>query len=554
MENTQVGPFLILKRLGSNRRQQVFQALQTEQNKEVALKFISIPPTVDWNQAVNKIHLEVRVLQKFRHPNLVRLYGAGVEGDKIFLAHKLIKGESLTTILARRGRLAPDLVVEIGRQVAELLQYLHEQEAMHGKLTPDKILIDEKNRVKVADLRLNRSRRKRWDDGKKRELDIAAYMAPEQFSEGATSKSDIYALGVILFEMLTGKLPYEPDTMGRMNRRKMEQAVPSVSQHVMNCPIWLERITCQMLSPLPRKRPHSARAVVLAFEEIKNIDTNRRASVMQVSGNFNPLTAGVDKTEADRLLGKKPKSRQIDERPFYERIPFLAGSFLLLIGIICFTLLPTSSVKLYQQAESMMNSADSSEWRRARSNLRTILDRGPDDAYHQEASDLYYESRRRTLVEQIEKGTVLWTQSPNTRKLAKAIKLQSQGQLDDAEIELQLLLKSVDPAGEEQHIATEARIRLLEISEARKLPTEIESLEKLIEKLLLANTADQNAKAVRRLTEIVNTFSGDKKYAEVIAMAKQARQQLEEQTKSIAPVGEPDDKANSTAQDNEPGS
>ena len=249
MENTRVGPFLIIKRLGNNRRQRVFQARQIEQEKEVALKFISVPPSVDWNKAVDKINLEVGVLQKLRHPNLVRLYGAGVADNNIFLAHELVAGESLTSILSRRGKLAPDLVVDIGRQIAELLQFLHQQDAMHAKLTTDKIIIDKNHHVKVADLRLNRSRRKRWDDGKKRELDIAAYMAPEQFGEGATHKSDIYSLGVILYEMLTGRLPYEPDTMGRMNRRKMEQAVPSVAAYTMNCPIWLDRITCQMLAP-----------------------------------------------------------------------------------------------------------------------------------------------------------------------------------------------------------------------------------------------------------------------------------------------------------------
>ncbi|MCH2181681.1 MAG: serine/threonine protein kinase [Mariniblastus sp.] len=553
MENTQVGPFLILKRLGTNRRQKVFQALQTEQQKKVALKFISIPPNVDWNQAVNKIELEVRVLQKFRHPNLVRLYGAGVEGDKIFLAHKLVKGESLTALLSRRGRLAPDLVVDIGRQVAELLQYLHQQEAMHGKLTPDKILIDKKNRVKVADLRLNRSRRKRWDDGQKRELDIAAYMAPEQFNEGATPKSDIYSLGVILYEMLTGKLPYEPDTMGRMNRRKMEQAAPSVSAHVMNCPIWLDRITCQMLSPSPRLRPHSAQAVVLAFEEIRKIDTNRRATVTQVSGHFNALTAGADKTEAHRLLGKKTKTQDADERPFYERVPFLAGSLLLLLAIICFALLPTSSLKLYQQAESMMNSPDSSQWRQARSNLSTIIDRGPDDAYFQEASDLYYESRRRTMMEQIQKGRALWAQSPNTKKLAEAISLQVQGDLDQAESEFEALVETVDPVGDERHIVMEARSRLVEIAETRQLPTEIAPLQQLIKKLAVASTADQVAESTRRLTEIVSTFSGQASYATVVDMAKQAIEQLQTPEESLETDGAVDD-ADSPGQDDQDGS
>ena len=157
MENTRVGPFLIIKRLGNNRRQRVFQARQIEQEKDVALKFISVPPSVDWNKAVDKINLEVGVLQKLRHPNLVRLYGAGVADNNIFLAHELVAGESLTSILSRRGKLAPDLVVDIGRQIAELLQFLHQQDAMHAKLTPDKIIIDKNHHVKVADLRLNRS-------------------------------------------------------------------------------------------------------------------------------------------------------------------------------------------------------------------------------------------------------------------------------------------------------------------------------------------------------------------------------------------------------------
>ena len=97
MENTRVGPFLIIKRLGNNRRQRVYQARQIKQEKDVALKFISVPPSVDWNKAVDKINLEVRVLQKLRHPNLVRIYGAGVADNNIFLAHELVAGESLTS-------------------------------------------------------------------------------------------------------------------------------------------------------------------------------------------------------------------------------------------------------------------------------------------------------------------------------------------------------------------------------------------------------------------------------------------------------------------------
>ena len=167
MENTRIGPFLIIKRLGTNRRQKVFHAQQVIQKRDVARKFISVPPTVTWNRAVDKINIEVDVLKQLTHPKLVQLHGAGVVDEKIFLAHELAPGESLTAMLSRRGRLAPDLVVEIGRQIAELLQFLHQQDVIHARLTPDKIIVDKNHKVKVADLRLNRSKRKRWDSGQK---------------------------------------------------------------------------------------------------------------------------------------------------------------------------------------------------------------------------------------------------------------------------------------------------------------------------------------------------------------------------------------------------
>ena len=326
MDKTQVGPFKILGRLGTNRRQQVYRARQVEQKRDVALKFISIPKNVPRATALDKINREVKFLQQLRHANLCQMYGAGVEDDKIFFASELIEGESLAAILSRRGRLAVDLAVDYAGQICDLLQYIHQHELIHAKLTPDKILIDKEGQVKISDLRINRSRKKRWDTGgSRRELDVAAYMAPEQLKEGATVKSDLYSLGVITYEMLTGKLPFSPDTLGRMNNRKIKEPVPSAAKVVMNCPVWLDQIVTQMLQPEPRSRPHTSKAVGLAFNEIKKIDRNKKAAVAQVSGGFNPLTAGRDKSEARKLLNrKKAKNKKENGIPFYERASFLA--------------------------------------------------------------------------------------------------------------------------------------------------------------------------------------------------------------------------------------
>ena len=266
MENTHVGPFLIIKKLGRSRRQRVYHARQTEQERDVALKFVSISPNVEWVEALDKIQREVNQLQKLKHKNLVEIYGAGVSDDnKIFFAIELVEGESLASVLSRRGKLTIDLVVEYGQQIAWALRYLHSLDLIHSKLTPEKILVTSDNQVKVSDLRLNRSNRRRWDATKQRELDMAAYMAPEQFSVGASQKSDFYSLGVILFEMLTGKLPYPLDTMSRMRQEKLNAPVPSVATHLLNCPVWLDKIVSQMLSPDPEKRPHSAHAISIGY-------------------------------------------------------------------------------------------------------------------------------------------------------------------------------------------------------------------------------------------------------------------------------------------------
>ena len=172
-------------------RDRVFHAVQESQDRDVVLKFITIPSSIEWTKAIDKIERETVELRKLRHDNLVRVYGVGVHEpeSRIFFATELIEGESLSSILARRGKLAPDLVVEYGHQIAEALKYIHNKEIIHSKLTPDKIMVTADHKVKVSDLRLNRAKKRRWDAARKRDLEIAAYMAPEQFEEGGTPVS-----------------------------------------------------------------------------------------------------------------------------------------------------------------------------------------------------------------------------------------------------------------------------------------------------------------------------------------------------------------------------
>ena len=474
VENTQVGPFHIHERLGS-RRQRVFRAHQVEQDIEVALKFIGLPKKAKRAEALKKIKIEVDLLRKLSHPNLVQIYGAGVEKDQIFFATQLVDGESLTALLSRRGKFAPDQVVDCGRQIASLLDYLHEQDIIHSKLTPDKLIFNSAGDIKVADLRLNRSRKRRWDSARQRELDIAAYMAPEQFNEGATPKSDIYSLGVIMYEMLTGKLPYEPDTLGRMALRKMNEEAPPVSSLLMNCPVWLDKVICQMVSPDPRQRPHTAKAVILAMDELRLIDETKKSSVSQVSGGFNPLTAGADKAEADHLLGNQKRGPRFS-LPAINSTIVMSVAFIAVLGVLLIALWPNSPTKNLAEARTLMASKDSADWREARGYLRKVIDAKQDGPLLLEAEELYIESRRRTLIQQAEHGRIHALQSPNAQKFIRAFQIQLEGKLDEVRADYQALVDSVDPNGKEKHIYLEAAARLQQLGEQKQAPSASETI------------------------------------------------------------------------------
>ena len=527
MENKRVGPFLILRRLGNNRRQRVFHARQVEQNRDVALKFVKIPSNIEWDSAIDKIDREVAQLQKLRHPNLVQVYGAGFEGEDVFFATELVGGESLAAILSRRGRLAPDQVVDYGRQICAVLQFLHEHDLIHSKLTPDKIMVCPDHKIKVTDFRLNRARRRRWDAPLRRDLELAAYMAPEQFTEGASEKSDFYSLGVILYEMLSGKLPYRPDTIARMHKNKVNAPVPSVATHVMNCPIWLNQTVTQMLDPDPRNRPHSAKAINIAFDEIKKIDATKKAAVSQMTSGFNPLTAGQDKTEARKLLGKNKKRKKQQTEPIYQAAWLQALVLLAVLGLATAITLPIvwpSEQQRIAQANKLIESDLSANWSEARDILEPIMN--SDSELSEIATESYFESRRKTLVFRAEKGKNTRVDSENEQKFAKAVALQMTGDDEDAADLFAELIKTVDPQGDERHVHAEASERYKSISKQFVWPTEpIELLEKIVE-TKEAKTESQLVEAQAMLGELTIKFAGEQKYKNVVEVAAERLREI----------------------------
>lgn len=538
MENTHVGPFLILKRLGTNRRQRVYHARQTEQQRDVALKFIKFPAKVSWQTALEKIKIEVKELQKLRHSNLVRIYGAGADDGRIFFASELVKGESLAALLARRGKLTPDLVVEYGRQISEVLSYLHGKNLIHSKLAPEKILVTPDHKIKVAGLRYNITGRRRWDQTKQREMDTAAYLAPEQFTDGATPRSDVYALGVILFEMLTGKLPYELDTMGRMAKKKKTQPAPSVADHIMNCPIWLDQIVTRMLEPEHKQRPHSAREVAFAFEEIKKIDATQKSAASQISGNFNPLTRGTDKTAAKRLLQKDEPDEGHWTESFFQSVPFLMGALAVVAALTIWLAMPMSTEEVIKKNRLQVNSNSPDQWRSASIAMKPLMDsQGP---FAGDAEKIYYDARQKMLVDLAKRGvsnSILQTEE--TQAFTAAYQLEIAGEEEKAQLRYLQLTQSVDPLGDQRHIFFESKQRFSQLSAQIRLPDSSEELMKLVATTVHAQSPQELDIAEKYLSKIFVKCAGVESLSAVAPIAQRQLQMIQKRKRKQTGENEP---------------
>ena len=475
MENSRIGPFQVLQRLGNSNRQKVFRAVQIEQNREVALKFIKLPPTIEKAKALSRIQRETKILKRMVHPNLVRVYGAGVERDNIFFAMELVEGETLSQILTRRGKLAWDLAVEYARQIAIVLEYIHSEEVIHLKLNPEKILIqDDDGAIKVTDLRLNRSRKRRWDHHNQKSLEVAAYLSPEQLSgEAGTGKSDFYSLGVMLFEMLTGRLPFAPETMSQLIKQKQTQSPPPVSDFNLDCPVWLEKIVAHLLHVDPARRPHSARAIVLALQEVQEIDSSGTGVAEKLTGSFNPLTAGLDKTEARKVLGFEPDKEptvSIFQRRWFQ-ISALVIPLILIAGIIGFILRPATDQQLYERATALVASERSSDWLKARADyLEPLMERGEDRPYFEKAKELEKTIKMQRMQLRIENHQ--WSRrndSQAQKRFFRGLEYEEELNYRRAATTMERLIRDIDPQGDEAYlleIVKEKEVQLLAAIEA----------------------------------------------------------------------------------------
>jgi hypothetical protein len=380
IDKSRLGPFLLEQRLGNQPVGSVYHAVHVQRRRAMAVRIVSQHLGVS-RTTVAEFAKEVEYLKTLEHRNVVQVYGGGVFDDEAYIAMELVKGQSLDELL-RRGPLPWETAIDYVSQACAGLEYAHQRGTVHENLTTAKLILSDDGQIKITDFRGSRLNQfDRWNDVPPRP-EVVAYLAPEQLAgdRSATAKTDLYSLGCILYELLTGHVPFSADHAAELREKQLTEVPPPIRAEVYDCPIWLEALVAQMLEKDPARRPHFASAVQVALDEIKE-KAAVGAGVVQhaVKGASSALRAPDGHSEVRRLLKPKTKKRPRQEWvPFYERAWFLASCAALVVALVTWAFWPASEEHLFAKAEALMQSDNPADWQAARENyIEPLLERFP---------------------------------------------------------------------------------------------------------------------------------------------------------------------------------
>jgi Protein kinase domain len=255
------GRYRLVSLLGRGGMGEVYRADDLTLDQTVALKFLPTGVAAD-SDRLAQFHAELRIARQVSHKNVCRLYDLGDHEGRRFLTMEYVDGEDLATLLRRIGRLPPDKAVDIARQLCAGIAAAHERGVLHRDLKPANVMIDGDGNVRITDFGLAVAA---GDVGASR-AGTPQYMAPEQLTGGAASvKSDLYALGLILFEMFTGKRVFEAKTFNELLSLHESRTLTNPSSVVRDLDPAIERVILRCLEHDPALRPGSALAVAAAL-------------------------------------------------------------------------------------------------------------------------------------------------------------------------------------------------------------------------------------------------------------------------------------------------
>lgn len=263
-----LGPYRIGEPLGRGGMGTVFSAVHEKTKQPVAVKLIS-DSVADESKFRRRFDAEIKSLQCLSHPGIVRIYGFGEEQGHLFYSMELVRGESLQKIVKREKQLEWQVTIDVGIQICAALKHAHDIGIIHRDLKPANLVVDEHWRIKLVDFGIA----KIFGDSNTvvgSLLGTADYMAPEQAtSKGITQRTDLYALGSVMYAMLAGRAPFTGKSVTQViNALQRDRPVP-IDLIRPDVPDELVELIHELLEKSPEDRPPTALAVMNRLKAMK---------------------------------------------------------------------------------------------------------------------------------------------------------------------------------------------------------------------------------------------------------------------------------------------
>jgi serine/threonine protein kinase/Tfp pilus assembly protein PilF len=319
--STFAGRYQIIEELGKGGMGRVYKVFDTDIKEKVALKLLK-PEIASDRETIERFSNELKYARKIRHKNVCGMYDLGKAEGTNFITMEYVSGEDLRSFIRRARRLDIGTAISITRQVCDGLSEAHRLGVVHRDLKPGNIMIDQEGNAKIMDFGIARSLKGKGITGAGVMIGTPEYMSPEQVEgKEADERSDLYALGVILYEMVTGRVPFEGDTPLSIAVKHKSEIPRDPRELNAQLPEDLSRLILRCLEKDKEKRFPSAAAVAAELENIER---------------------GVITAERTAPTGKAPTSGG-KTRPFRLKrllVPLLLAVALVMIGLALWHVLP----------------------------------------------------------------------------------------------------------------------------------------------------------------------------------------------------------------------
>jgi class 3 adenylate cyclase/tRNA A-37 threonylcarbamoyl transferase component Bud32 len=263
--------YRLIRQIGSGGMAEVYLAYDEVLEREVAFKVLD-RKHAESREAVERFRREARSAASLSHPNIAAIFDRGhTEDGTYYIVMEYVEGGTLEDLIQQEGPLSPERTTEVALQVAEALRVAHEKGVIHRDIKPQNILLSKTGEAKVADFGIARAQAATTMTQAGSVIGSVHYISPEQaLGEPATPKSDLYSLGVVLYEMLTGELPYDAETPGAVVMQHVGGLSRSPKEVNPRVPEELDAVTARLLSKDPDDRYADATALVEDLERVKS--------------------------------------------------------------------------------------------------------------------------------------------------------------------------------------------------------------------------------------------------------------------------------------------